>query len=100
MIDRVVTFESFQTNIEAVAPESEKKSRAGKPIDVIVMFRMLALQSLYNLSGEQAEYRVRDRFSFTRFLRLGIEDRIPDGTTLWLFREKPAQAGLTEKLFA
>jgi IS5 family transposase len=51
---------------------------------------MLVLQSLYNLSGEQVEYRVRDRFSFTR--RLGIEDRIPDGTTLWLFREKLAQA--------
>ena len=60
---------------------------------------MLVLQSLYNLSDEQVEYQVRDRMSFTRFLRLGIEDRIPDGTTLWLFREKLAQAGLNEKLF-
>ena len=42
------------------------------------------LQSLYNLSDEQVEYQVRDRLSFTRFLRLGIENRIPDGTTLWL----------------
>ena len=57
------------------------------------------LQSLYNLSDEQVEYQVRDRLSFTRFLRLGIEDRIPDGTTLWLFREKLAEAGLIEKLF-
>jgi IS5 family transposase len=48
------------------------------------MFRMLVLQSLYNLSDEQVEYQVRDRLSFTRFLRLGIENRIPDGTTLWL----------------
>jgi hypothetical protein len=30
---------------------------------------------------------VRDRLSFTRFLGLGIEDGIPDGRTLWLFRE-------------
>ena len=36
---------------------------------------------------------------FTRFLGLGFEDGIPDGTTLWLFREKLAQAGLIEKLF-
>ena len=57
------------------------------------------LQSLYNLSDEQVEYQVRDRLSFTRFLRLGIEDRIPDGTTLWLFREALAKAGLIEKLF-
>jgi transposase, IS5 family len=43
---------------------------------------------------------VRDRLSFTRFLELGIEDRIPDATTLWLFREKLSKAGLIEKLFA
>src|SRR5260370_237310 len=63
------------------------------------MFRMLVLQLLYNLSDEQVEYQVRDRLSFTRFLRLGIEDGIPDGTTLWLFRETLAKAGLIEKLF-
>ena len=37
--------------------------------------------------------------SFTRFLQLGIEDRIPDGTTLWLFRKALGKAGLIEKLF-
>ena len=45
------------------------------------------------------EYQVRDRLSFSRFLGLGIEDCIPDATTLWLFREKLAKAGLIEKLF-
>jgi transposase, IS5 family len=42
---------------------------------------------------------VRDRLSFTRFLKLGIEDAIPDGTTLWLFREKLSKAGLIATLF-
>ena len=102
MIARVVPFDSFRAEIEAavLTPADEKKSNAGrKPIDVLVMFRMLVLQSLYNLSDEQVEYQVRDRLSFTRFLRLGIEDRIPDGTTLWLFREALSKAGLIEKLF-
>jgi len=102
MIDRVVPFESFRGEIETVVltPAKDKKSNAGrKPTDVIVMFRMLVLQSLYNLSDEQVEYHVRDRMSFTRFLRLGMEDRIPDGTTLWLFRETLGKAGLIEKLF-
>jgi hypothetical protein len=102
MIARVVPFESFRAEIEAAVlrPASEKKSPAGrKPIDAMVMFRMLVLQSLYNLSDEQIEYQVRDRLSFTRFLGLGIEDGIPDGTTLWLFRETLAKAGLVEKLF-
>ena len=101
-IDSLVPWESFRETIEAVVltPEDTKKSKAGrKPIDAMVMFRMLILQSLYNLSDDQAEYQVGDRLSFTRFLKLGIEDRIPDGTTLWLFREKLAKAGLIETLF-
>src|SRR5436190_6558005 len=101
-IDRLVPWESFRADIEAgvLTPDEIKKSSAGrKPVDAIVMFRMLVLQALHNLSDEQAEYQVRDRLSFTRFLRLGIEDGIPDATTLWLFREKLAKAGLVEKLF-
>src|SRR5665811_786157 len=101
-IDRLIPWESFRGDIEAavLTPEAERKSMAGrKPIDSIVLFRMLILQSLYNLSDEQVEYQVRDRLSFTRFLTFGIEDCIPDGTTLWLFREKLAKAGVIEKLF-
>jgi IS5 family transposase len=101
-IDRLVPWESFRADIEAVVlrPDELRKSSAGrKPIDAIVMFRMLVLQALHNLSDEQAEYQVRDRLSFTRFLRLGVEDSIPDATTLWLFREKLATAGLIETLF-
>ena len=101
-IDHLVPWESFRAEIEAVVltPDELKKSSAGrKPFDAILLFRMLVLQALNNLSDEQVEYQVRDRLSFTRFLRLGIEDSIPDATTLWLFREKLAQAGLIEKLF-
>ena len=101
-IDRLVPWENFRADIEAVVltPDEMRKSSAGRrPVDAIVMLRMLVLQALHNLSDEQAEYQVRDRLSFTRFLRLGIEDSIPDATTLWLFREKLAKAGVIEKLF-
>ena len=96
VIAALVPSESFRADIGAVAltPEAEKKSGAGrKPFDTILMFRMLILQSLHNLSDEQIEYQVRDRMSFTRFIGLEFEDDVPDGTTLWLFREKLAQAG-------
>jgi IS5 family transposase len=99
---KLVPWERFRADIEAVVLTSagSKKSLAGrKPIDALVLFRMLVLQSLYNQSDEQIEYQVGDRMSFTRFLGLGFEDRIPDGTTLWLFREKLAQAELLKKLF-
>ena len=60
-ISGLVPWESFRADIEAVVltPEEAKKSMAGrKPFDAIVMFRMLVLQSLYNLSDEQIEYQV------------------------------------------
>src|SRR4051812_27794201 len=101
-IDRLVPWESFRAEIETVVltPDELKKSSAGrKPFDAMFMFRMLVLQALNNLSDEQLEYQVRDRLSFSRFLGLAIEDSIPDATTLWLFREKLAKAGLIEKLF-
>src|SRR3954467_8787660 len=101
-IDHLVPWESFRSEIEAVVltPDELKKSSAGRrPFDAILMFRMLVLQALNNLSDEQVEYQVRDRLSFSRFLGLAIEDSIPDATTLWLFREKLARAGLIEELF-
>ena len=101
-IDVLVPWEQFRSIIEAVVltRDAEKKSKAGrKPTDAIVLFRMLVLQSLFNLSDEQIEYQVRDRLSFMRFLGLDFEDTVPDGTTLWLFREKLVAADLMTTLF-
>src|SRR4030081_445603 len=101
-IDRLSPCERSPAEIEALVltPDELKKSSAGrKPFDAMLMFRMLVLQALNNLSDEQVEYQVRDRLSFSRFLGLAIEDTSPDATTLWLFREKLAKAGLIEKLF-
>ena len=102
-INAVVPWEIFRGTIEAVVltPASERKSNAGrKPLDAVLKFKMLVLQSLYNLSDEQVEYQVRDRLSFARFLGLRLEDTVPDATSLWLFREALAKAGLIETLFA
>ena len=75
-IDAIVPWESFRTDIEAavLTPAEARKSPAGrKPIDSMVLFRMLVLQALYNLSDEEAEYQVSDRMSFGRFAGRGIE---------------------------
>lgn len=42
---------------------------------------------------------MRDRLSFMWFLGLGLEDRVPDAKTVWLYREALAQAGQVEMLF-
>jgi IS5 family transposase len=40
------------------------------------MFKILILQSLYNLSDDAAEFQMRDRLSFMRFLGLTLGDTI------------------------
>jgi IS5 family transposase len=44
-------------------------------------------RALYNLADEYVEYLIRGRLSFMRFLGLGLEDAVPDASTVWLFRE-------------
>lgn len=102
-IDAIVPLEEFRPTLERVwrKPAAERKSRAGrKPMDAVLMFKTLVLSALYNLSDDQIEYQVRDRLSFMRFLGLGLEDRVPDAKTVWLYREGLAQAGMVEALFA
>ena len=36
---------------------------------------------------------------FMRFLGLGLEDKVPDAKTVWLYREQLTQAGAIEALF-
>jgi transposase, IS5 family len=101
-IKKIVRWEDFRSDIEAVTdtkPEERKSSAGRRPYDAILKFKVLVLQSLHNLSDEQTEYLIRDRLSFMRFLDLELEDAVPDATTIWLFREALAQAGLIDRLF-
>ena len=63
------------------------------------MFKILILQSLYNLADGQTEFQIRDRFTFLRFLGFTPESRIPDEKTIWAFRESVKVRGLYEELF-
>jgi transposase, IS5 family len=101
-LEALVPFESFRAEIEAVvrlAPEERKSNAGRKPFDAVMMFKILVLQTLYNLADEQIEYQIRDRLSFMRFLGLGLEDVVPDATTVWLFREALSRANLVKALF-
>jgi IS5 family transposase len=80
-IDEVVPREDFRRRLEAAwrKPAGERKSHAGrKPWVAVVMFKAIVLCALYNLSDDQVEYQLRDRFSFMRFLGLGLEDNPRD----------------------
>lgn len=77
-----------------------KKSNAGRPpFDSLMMFKILILQHLYNLSDAQMQFQLLDRYSFKRFIGIDPEDRVPDEKTIWLFREELTRKGGAKKLF-
>lgn len=98
-LNKLVEWENFRTTLAKVR-EKERKSNAGrKPFDVVLMFKVLVLQHLYNLSDDQTEYQIRDRYSFCRFLGLSPEGKVPDAKTIWSFREDIVRLNLMKVLF-
>jgi hypothetical protein len=61
------------------------------------MFKVLILQASHGLSDERAEYLIRDRLWFMRFLGLGLADTVPDANTIWTFRETLTRTKLRGK---
>ncbi|MFA0813405.1 transposase, partial [Microbulbifer epialgicus] len=72
---KLIEWEDFRSTLNKI-PTLPRKSNAGRrPFDKVLMFKALVLQHLYNLSDDELEYQIRDRFSFCRFLSLNPEDR-------------------------
>jgi IS5 family transposase len=62
------------------------------------MVKLLVIQQWYGLSDEEAEHEAVDRLSFRRFL--GYPGRVPDSTTIWLFRDRLAKTGKDREIWA
>ena len=99
ILDRSIPWETFRPALNKALRKYKKSNAGRKPYDPVLMFKVLVLQSLYNLSDDQTEYQIKDRLSFTRFLGLHNENAIPDAKTLWLFRDTLSQKGAVKKLF-
>jgi hypothetical protein len=78
-LDKIIDWEIFRDPIEEALKKEDRKSNAGRrPYDKLLMFKILILQRYYNLSDEQTEFQIKDRFSFLDFLGLTIGDDVPD----------------------
>jgi IS5 family transposase len=77
-----------------------REGRTGRPpYPPLMLFKALLLQRWYGLSDEALEDALYDRLSFRRFVGLGIEEAIPDASTLCRFRSELAARSLGEALF-
>lgn len=100
MLNKVIEWEMFRTILKKAVERKEITSKGGRPpYDVVMMFKILVIQRLYNLSDDQTEYQINDRRSFMRFLGLESLDRVPDAKTIWKFKNDLSQTNAMEQLF-
>jgi IS5 family transposase len=98
-LNALIDFEMFRCELEAAVPRSDRAKGGRPPFDSVLMFKILILQAMHSLSDERAEYLVKDRLSFMRFLGLSLADSVPDANTIWTFREALKKADAVETLF-
>lgn len=98
-LSRLVDFEAFRRPLNKALKYADRGKGGRPPFDPVMMFKILILQALYDLSDDKAEYLCRDRLSFMRFLGLSLSETVPDAKTIWLFRERLKERGAVEKLF-
>lgn len=86
-LNKVIDWKLFLPIINMAFYKVRKSAAGRKPYNRVIMFKVLVLQSLYNLSHAQTEYQIKDRLSFMRFLEVSIENPVPDEKIIWAFRE-------------
>ncbi|NJM16359.1 MAG: IS5 family transposase [Chloroflexia bacterium] len=98
-LNKVINWDLFAPILTKLENTDKKNNAGAKPFNPLLMFKILILQRYYNLSDGQIEYQILDRLSFSRFLGLTLNDRVPDEKTVWAFKERLTGLGLEKELF-
>jgi IS5 family transposase len=98
-LNEKIDWAKFSRILEKARYNDHKSNAGRKPYPLTLMFKIMILQSLYNLSDEQTEFQIKDRLSFMQFLGLNFENSIPDEKTIWLYKEMFTKAGIIRPLF-
>jgi transposase len=73
----------------------------GRPsADPVMLFKMLFIGYLFGIrSDRQLEMEVHSNNAYRWFLGLGLQDRVPDHSTLSYFRERLKEGDVFQKIF-
>ena len=98
-VERLIDWRPIRTLINK--KYTKRQNAIGAPAyDVILLFKMLLLETWYNLSDCAPEERINDSITFSRFLGLKMEEVSPDHSTISRFRSALTELGLMDKLLA
>lgn len=99
LLASLVDFEVLRPELEAALAQTEWAALAGAPMDPVLLFKVMVLQELYDLSDGEAAFQILDRGSFQRFLVLGSSEEVPDARAIRLFRLALSLAEAIQPLF-
>lgn len=98
-LNSVIDWERFRPVLTRILKKEAQGPGGRPPYDYVMMFKILILQRVYHISDAQAEYQIKDRLSFMRFLGLSLCNDVPDDKTIWFFREQLVKANIIDTLF-
>jgi IS5 family transposase len=97
-LERVTALVDWASVEAALAPL--RSGVMGAPsYPVVVMFKALLLGQWYALSDPALEEALADRLSFRRFCGVPLDQKTPDHSTLWRFREELGRSGVAAAAF-
>ena len=99
-INQVVDWSVFTPVLNAAIPRPKYEKGGRPPYDNLLMFKIILIKRLFNLSFDQTEYQITVRLDFMRFLEMSLGDRVPDAKTIWVYEETLAKQGTGKDLFA
>jgi IS5 family transposase len=65
----------------------------------LLLFKIMLLQTWYNLSDPMVEEQINDRISFIKFLKISLDSPTPDHSTISRFRNFLLENKMYDKLF-
>jgi IS5 family transposase len=98
-LNAIVNWRIFAPVLDKAIPRIVSEKGGRPPFCNLLMFKILVIKRLYNLSHDQTEYQINDRISFMRFLGLMLGDRVPDAKTIWLYEDMLSKNEAGKELF-
>jgi IS5 family transposase len=98
-LNAIINWDIFKKSLDEAIPRATNPKGGRPPYKNLLMFKVLIIKRLFNLSYEQTEFQINDRISFMRFLGMDFCDTVPDEKTIWLYEEALSINGAGKDLF-
>jgi len=96
-IEKHIDWEVFTPIIQPIY-KNQGPSEGRPNMDPVLMVKLLVLQAWYGLSDPELECQASIRIDFMHFI--GYPEKAPDYSTVWRFRERLAETGKDQEVWA